>query len=84
MKTINLAVLGALALLMSACGRSATYENTGVSDGYRVDFPGLGGYSLINVWRDPQTGCESYMTDDGFMSPRLNADGSQRCFPVRQ
>lgn len=70
------------ALALAGCGRYGSYEATRVSGGYRVDYPGIGEYTLINVWRDPVTGCEHYVTDDGFISPRLNADGTQRCVRV--
>ena len=69
--------VSALALAVAGC-RAATYERTDVTEGYVVKFSTTE-YAYISVWTDPATGCESYVTDDGFMSPRLNADGSQRC-----
>lgn len=69
--------VSALALAVTGC-RAATYERTDVTEGYVVKFSTTE-YAYISVWTDPATGCESYVTDDGFMSPRLNADGSQRC-----
>lgn len=68
----------ALAIFAVAGCRAATYERTEVTEGYVVKFSTTE-YAYISVWTDPATGCESYVTDDGFMSPRLNADGSQRC-----
>lgn len=76
-RTLIAAALALSALALAACGRG--YTDSAPSDGYRIDFPGSGSYAYVNVWRDPVTGCESYLTDDGFMSPRLNADGTQRC-----
>lgn len=69
--------VSALALAVTGC-RAATYERTDVTEGYVVKFSTTE-YAYISVWTDPETGCESYVTDDGFMSPRLSADGSQRC-----
>lgn len=68
----------ALAIFAVAGCRAATYERTEVTEGYVVKFSTTE-YAYISVWTDPETGCESYVTDDGFMSPRLTADGSQRC-----
>lgn len=72
-----IAAVSALAMAVAGC-RAATYERTDVTDGYVVKFSTTE-YAYFSVWTDPATGCESYVTDDGFMSPRLNADGSQRC-----
>lgn len=66
-----------LVLAVAGC-RASTYERTEVTEGYRVAFSATEA-AYISVWTDPETGCESYVTDDGFMSPRLTADGSQRC-----
>lgn len=78
MKTVRLLAAAAVVLALSACGRSSTYERTEVTEGYRVAFSDLE-YAYVSIWTDPATGCDSYVTDDGFMSPRLNADGTQRC-----
>lgn len=75
--TISLILIATMAV--AACGRATTYERTTVTAGYRVDFSDIGLYTLIQVWTDPETGCQSYLTDDGFMSPRLRADGTQVC-----
>lgn len=68
----------ALAIFAVAGCRAATYERTEVTEGYVVKFSTTE-YAYISVWTDPETGCESYVTDDGFMSPRLTSEGSQRC-----
>lgn len=77
-RTPKIVAAAALAIFAVAGCRAATYERTEVTEGYVVKFSTTE-YAYISVWTDPETGCESYVTDDGFMSPRLNADGSQRC-----
>lgn len=66
-------------LALAGCGRSEVYETTQISQGYRIDPCTACAYIYVTVWTDPVTGCESYVTDDGFMSPRLGPDGMQRC-----
>ena len=74
----KIVIAAALAILAVAGCRAATYERTEVTEGYVVKFRTTE-YAYISVWTDPETGCESYVTDAGFMSPRLTSDGSQRC-----
>lgn len=73
-------ILGAAALVLTACARPA--ERTTTSTNYRIDFGSLTDFAYVGIFQDPVTGCESYVTDDGFMSPRLNPDGTQRCAVV--
>lgn len=76
-KITTLLAVAACALAAAGCSRNnVQYSESDTS--YRVSY-GAGIYTYVNVWTDPDTGCESYVTDDGFMSPRLNADGMQRC-----
>lgn len=77
MRTILLAAAAALAL--TGCTRGDSYETTAITQGYRVNPCASCAYIYVSVWTDPETGCESYVTDDGFMSPRLSVDGTQRC-----
>lgn len=81
MKKLAILAVSVAALLVAGWGRYSTYERTTVSSGYIVMFS-PGEVALINVWTDPVTGCESYVTDDGFITPRLNPDGMQRCVKV--
>lgn len=81
MKMKLIAGLCVAAVALAACGRNnVQYSETDTS--YRISFGGTVGYTYVNVWTDPETRCQSYVTDDGFMSPRLNADGTQRCAAV--
>lgn len=65
--------MGALA----ACERSGNDNNVtdgGIDGGFLRD-------GVANVWVDPD-GCQHWYIDDGlegFMSPRLNRDGTPRC-----
>jgi hypothetical protein len=76
-RSIYLIVLAGIAL--ASCTRDATPAT--LSDAYRVTF-GATGYAYISIFTDPVTGCDSYMTDDGFLSPRLRPDGTQMCRSV--
>ena len=65
------------ALVLTACER--TGDNNDVTDG------GVDGGALrdgvANVWVDPD-GCQHWYIDDGlegFMTPRLNRDGTPKC-----
>lgn len=76
MKTLHLLAAAAATLTLAGC-REATDLRT--TDAWRVNFGGTIGYSYVSVFTDPVTGCDYFMTDDGFLSPRLMPDGSQRC-----
>lgn len=76
--TLKFAACAALAALALAGCRASTYERTEITEGYVVKFSDME-YAYVSVWTDPETGCQSYVTDDGFISPRLTADGMQRC-----
>jgi len=72
----GLIVIASVAAL-SACERSG--DDNSVTDG------GLDGGPLqdgvANIWVDPD-GCQHWVIDDGlegFMSPRLNRDGTPQC-----
>lgn len=62
---------------LSACERSGNDNNVtdgGIDGGFLRD-------GVANVWVDPD-GCQHWYIDDGlegFMSPRLNRDGTPRC-----
>lgn len=75
MKSLVLIAIGAGALALTGC-RNAT--DVGVTDAYRVSFGGMG-YGYVSIFTDPQTGCDYFMTDDGFLSPRLTPAGGQVC-----
>ena len=69
------------AAALAACERSG--DDSSVTDG------GIDGGSLrdgvANVWVDPD-GCQHWYIDDGiegFMSPRLNRDGTPKCQDTR-
>lgn len=76
-----LLIVVALVVLTGCVRENVTY--TEPTAAYRVSF-GAGLYTYVNVWTDPETGCQSYVTDDGFMSPRLTSDGMQRCTIVAE
>lgn len=79
-KLAKAALAAAAVLVLASCSRNnVTYTESTAA--YRVSF-GAGVYTYVNVWTDPETGCQSYVTDDGFMSPRLTAEGMQRCAAV--
>lgn len=62
---------------LSACERSGNDNNVtdgGIDGGFLRD-------GVANVWVDPD-GCQHWYIDDGlegFMTPRLNRDGTPRC-----
>lgn len=66
---------------LSACERSGNDNNVtdgGIDGGFLRD-------GVANVWVDPD-GCQHWYIDDGlegFMSPRLNRDGTPRCQDTR-
>lgn len=66
---------------LTACERSG--DNNDVTDG-GVD----GGFlrdGIANVWIDPD-GCQHWYIDDGlegFMTPRMNRDGTPKCQDAR-
>jgi hypothetical protein len=66
---------------LAACERSGN-ENTvtdgGIDGGFLSD-------GVANVWVDPD-GCQHWYIDDGiegFMTPRLNRDGTPKCQDTR-
>ncbi|MEL6681836.1 MAG: hypothetical protein AAFQ09_04235 [Pseudomonadota bacterium] len=72
-----LAVAGALA----ACERSGNADD--ITDGGIDGGPLRDG--VANVWVDPD-GCQHWYVDDGlegFMTPRLNRDGTPKCQDTR-
>lgn len=81
MKRIIIVGAALAALALGACFRPS--ERVRTDTNYRVSFGGIDGSTYVGVFTDPETGCQSYVTDDGFMSPRLNADGTQRCVILR-
>lgn len=81
MTIIKSAAFVLAALTLAACERSG--DNNDVTDG------GLdGGFlrdGVANVWVDPD-GCQHWYVDDGvegFMTPRLNRDGTPKCQDTR-
>ncbi|MCK0096603.1 hypothetical protein MWU60_13565 [Yoonia sp. F2084L] len=74
-------ILGLAATALVACERVG--DDTGVTDG-GID----GGFlrdGVANVWIDPD-GCQHWYIDDGlegFMTPRLNRDGTPKCQDTR-
>jgi len=77
---VSLAVLAATSLV--ACermGSSDEITDGGVDGGFLRD-------GVANVWVDPD-GCQHWYLDDGlegFMTPRLNRDGTPKCQDTRQ
>lgn len=70
-------VLVASALALAAC--EAPPDGNGIVDGGIDGGPLRDG--VANVWIDPD-GCQHWVIDDGiegYMSPRLNRDGTPRC-----
>ena len=70
-------VLGIAATLLAACerdGDSNAITDSGIDGGFLRD-------GAANVWIDPD-GCQHWYIDDGlegFMTPRLNRDGTPKC-----
>ena len=66
---------------LSACerlGNDNSVTDGGVDGGFLQD-------GVANIWVDPD-GCQHWYIDDGlegFMSPRLNRDGTPRCQDTR-
>lgn len=75
-KILALSMITASVLALSACTRPS--EIVDVDKNYLVSFGSMSG-AYVGIFTDPETGCQSYVTSDGFMSPRLNPDGTQRC-----
>lgn len=74
-------VLGIAATLLAACerdGDSNAITDGGIDGGFLRD-------GFANVWVDPD-GCQHWYIDDGlegFMTPRLNRDGTPKCQDTR-
>ena len=74
-------VLGIAATLLAACerdGDSNAITYGGIDGGFLRD-------GFANVWVDPD-GCQHWYIDDGlegFMTPRLNRDGTPKCQDTR-
>ena len=72
--------------VMAGC--EATSDGSGITDGGFDGGRGGGGLlrdGLANIWVDPD-GCQHWYIDDGiegYMSPRLNRDGTPRCQDTR-
>lgn len=77
-RSLIIAAAGMAALALSAC-RAAPVENTPVEKSYRIAFR-MDNVVYVSPWTDPETGCEYLITDDGFAQPRMQNDGSQRCY----
>jgi hypothetical protein len=79
-KIVLLAAACAVALIAAGC-RSAPVESTRPEKSFRIPF----GVTVkanavyINVWTDPDTGCQYLVTDEGFAQPRMTPDGAQAC-----
>ena len=74
-------ILGILATVLVACERSGDSDRItdgGIDGGFLRD-------GVANVWVDPD-GCQHWYIDDGlegFMTPRLNRDGTPKCQDTR-
>lgn len=80
----SLIIAAVAALALAGCGRTAPVERTDPEKSYRIyfgrDLVESGNKVYVNVWTDPDTGCQYLITDDGFAQPRMQGDGSQRCY----
>jgi hypothetical protein len=70
-------LIAAACMAAVSCMRAA--EDVAPQNVYRVNFGSSMGFAYVSVFTDPVTGCDYWMTDDGFMSPRLRRDGTQLC-----
>jgi hypothetical protein len=74
-------VLGISVALLAACerdGDSDSITDSGIDGGFLRD-------RVANVWIDPD-GCQHWYIDDGlegYMTPRLNRDGTPKCQDTR-
>ena len=74
-------ILGVAATALVACERSGDANDivdSGIDGGFLTD-------GNANVWVDPD-GCQHWYIDDGlegFMTPRLNRDGTPKCQDTR-
>ena len=74
-------ILGISATALVACERSGDANDItdgGIDSGFLRD-------GVANVWVDPD-GCQHWYVDDGlegFMTPRLNRDGTPKCQDTR-
>ncbi len=75
-------------LIVLAAGLLVACERTGRDDNAVVDGGFDGGFlrdGVANVWVDPD-GCQHWYIDDGiegYMTPRLNRDGTPKCQDTR-
>ncbi len=73
----RLPAVGLMAVLLAGCESAS--DGAGIVDGGFDTGPLRDG--VANVWVDPD-GCQHWVIDDGiegYMSPRLNRDGTPRC-----
>ncbi len=77
-------VLSIIAAATGLAGCEVSRDGSGITDG-GYDGGNGGGRFLVdgvaNIWVDPD-GCQHWYIDDGiegYMSPRLNRDGTPRC-----
>ena len=81
MTLTRMAVLALATTTLVACERSGDANDItdgGIDGGFLVD-------GVANVWVDPD-GCQHWYLDDGlegFMTPRLNRDGTPKCQDTR-
>lgn len=81
MSFIRVIVLALAATTLVACERSGDANDVtdgGLDGGFLAD-------GVANVWIDPD-GCQHWYIDDGlegFMTPRLNRDGTPKCQEAR-
>lgn len=74
-------ILGIVATTLAACeyrSDRTVITDTGIDAGIVID-------GLANIWIDPD-GCQHWYIDDGlegYMTPRLNRDGTPRCQDTR-
>ncbi|MDO6588874.1 hypothetical protein DS901_14215 [Loktanella sp. D2R18] len=80
--TVRMLSIIAAATVLAGC--EVSRDGSGITDG-GYDGGGAGGRYLAdgvaNIWVDPD-GCQHWYIDDGiegYMSPRLNRDGTPRC-----
>lgn len=76
--TARVAVVGLAAVLLAGCEAGQGIADGGIDSKFLID-------GVANIWVDPD-GCQHWYIDDGiegYMTPRLNRDGTPKCQDTR-